>query len=162
MDTTYQSIRPNIENNESEKKNKFNLIFQIFKNGIIAGGMMVVFLTLIQLSQNDNSISLKFLKYIFLAVVLAFTLKQAKDYFPPLTFFKRGIQIGAGISLISGLMIMLSNFILFLTDTSLTFSKFGLEANSFGRLLVLDITLLFEIFAIGMIITFACLQRLKY
>lgn len=140
----------------------FNYLDKIIKNGVLGGVLMGAYLLVLQLSNTDHTIWLKFVKYLFLAAVLGVALVKAKDYFPPVTYFKRGIQVGAGIAVFSGLTLMAINFALYFLNPELAFNKFNLEAKNIGEIIILDVVILFETFVYGMILTFICLQFLKY
>jgi hypothetical protein len=164
MDTVQETIKTPTRNIERPQNNtfRFNFYNLSIRNGILAGMLMSAYLVMLQLTNIDHTIWLKFVKYLFLGIVLAASLKKAKTYLPPLTFFKRGLQLGAVISTVSALIIMVSNLLLFTIDPNLSFNKFNLEADSLGQLSILNITLLFEVFVYGMILTFIFLQFFKY
>lgn len=147
---------------DPNSNNEFSFLYVVARAGIVAGFLIVGYLTFLQFTQYDQYTALRFFKYLFLAMVIGVTLKQAKNYYPPITYFKRGIQLGAGVSALTALIVAIFNVFFFFIDYEYTFSKFGLEASTLRRLAVLDVTLGFEIVVFGMIITFICLQFLKY
>ncbi len=147
---------------EYEENKQFSYLPVIIRNGLIAGALMGTYLTLLQFANIENSIWLKFVKYLFLMMVLGIVLKNAKNYYPPVSYFRQGLKIGAGISVIAASVLMVLNIILFSFDADLSFNKFSLEAQNIGQLMILDVTILFEVFVYGMILTFICLQFLKY
>ncbi len=162
MGLTTEKIKTPKFSSENQTDDNFQYWSKILKNGLWAGLTMMAYLVLLELSNSDHTIWLKFVKYIFLAMILGILLKNAKNYYPPVAFFKQGIKLGAGTSIIAGLVLMGFNFLLFLVMPDLSLNKFSLEASNIGQLIILDVVILFEIFVYGMIITFICLQFLKY
>lgn len=145
-----------------QEHKKFHPSPIIYRNGLLAGILMAAFLILVQVAQTDHSPWLKFVKYFILAAFLGLALKKTKNDHAPLTFFKRGIQLTIGISLVAGITLVLINSLLYFLAPEMTFNKFTLEAENVGELLILNVALLFEVFVYGMILGFIFLQLLKY
>ena len=130
------------------------------KYGLIAGVLMSIYLLIINWGA-DVGMTFKFIKYVILGIVLAYALGKYKIGAPKFVFFKRGMMLGAIASGVSALVVAISNMAVYLFAPSATFQKFGLVTNSVGDAMVLSSVLLVEIFALGMILTFICLQYYK-
>lgn len=151
------------DQNKNQKENiSLRINQRILSNGLLAGFLMSIYLIFLQVNGYDQSLFLKFGKYLLLAIILFLVLNQAKKILPPISFFKRGIKIGAGVTLLAGIIIALTNFALFFINNAWAFNKFNMQPKGLPELLILDVTMLFEVFVYGMIITFIILQFLKY
>jgi hypothetical protein len=161
-----EQVQAQVQEQEQARNQNKNVSLRInrriLSNGLLAGFLMSAYLTFLQVNSYDQSLVLKFGKYILLAIVLFLVLNQAKKILPPISFFKRGIKIGAGVTLLSAIIIALTNIALFFINNTWAFNKFNMEPKGLQELLILDGVMLFEIFVYGMIITFIILQFLKY
>jgi len=138
--------------------------FVFYRDGTIwgiAGGVgMAIFLVVAQLVSGD-SIALKFFKYIALAGVLIFGLSIQRSALQEDYNFKNGIMLGAYTTFVSAITLALMNIFIFFTMSNFTFSKFSVEADSFGNVMLLSGVLFFEVLVFGMVVTFCCLQFIK-
>ena len=128
--------------------------------GLVAGIMMSLYLLFINWGE-DVGMTFRFMKYIILGVVIAVVLGRYKTKAPKFSYFKHGILLGATTSFISGLIVALSNLGMHFYAPEATFQKFGMVGDTLGDALTLSVVLLFEIFVLGMILTFICLQYYK-
>lgn len=155
--TTSNKLNPD----KTIKKGAFEFYRDGVKWGIIGGLVMAVFLVLTQLMSSEGSIALKFFKYIALGAVLLFGLSTQRSYMQENYRFKDGMMLGAFMTLISSITLVLSNIVLYATTDNLAFDKFSKTADSFGNVMLLNGVIFFEVLVFGMIITFVCLQSLK-
>jgi len=128
--------------------------------GIISGLFMAIALLLFQISGNDYMPALKFLKYIFLAIPIVFILNMYKHNLNDRIFVK-GFSLGAKLSMIAGFVLIISNVILYLVAPEYSFSKFTIEPSSWVGMALVSLSLFFETFVIGSLITFITVQYLK-
>lgn len=131
------------------------------KYGVIAGGLMALFLFFIQSIGMENNIGMKYLVYGLLGMVLAIGLSDYDRFLKTGTTFRKGMPFAAQITLLTGATVLIINVITFFTGSSLVFSKYGLEAVDFPTLLMISGTLFMEIMVAGLIFTFIVLQYLK-
>jgi hypothetical protein len=122
---------------------------------------MAVYLMIFQFSGNDYSPFLKLFKYIILGGAIAAALVSYKNSLPDKKIFFKGMAVGNKLSAIAAIILVAANIFLFLLSQDMSFSKYGLEPNSFSQAIVVSGILFFETFVFGMIITFATLQFLK-
>lgn len=141
--------------------NTFNFYGKGTMWGVQAGALMGLFIIGLQLFGGENIIALKFFKYAFLIIFLGIGLNTYKSYLHKDTIFKNGALLGGYITFISGIVLIIVNTIAFTSGSSITFEKFGVEANNFGQFLTISGTMFFEVIVFGMIITFIILQYLK-
>lgn len=128
--------------------------------GLLAGAMMVGILMLFQVSGNDFSPFLKLSKYITLAIPIVLALNVYKDRISGDIFIK-GISVGLKLSLVAGMVLVLTNIVLYLISPEYAFSKYSIEPSTLQQLALVCAVLLFETIVFGGIITFAVLQYLK-
>lgn len=166
QDQVQDQVQVQVQDQSQNQTQKNNVSLRInrrmLSNGLLAGFLMSIYLIFLQVNGYDQSLTLKFGKYLLLAVVLFLVLRQVKKILPPISFFKRGIKIGAGVTIISALIIALTNIALFFINSTWAFNKFNMQPKGLEQLILLDGVMLFEIFVYGMIITFIILQFLKY
>ncbi len=141
---------------------RFDFYGTAFRNGVTAGALMGLYLIVIHLIPGEDGAGLKFIRYVFLAWIIATMLSRAKAFFPPVSFFKSGISLGLLTSIIAGLTLFAIHFVAFLSGSDLRPDRFTMEANSMGHFLILGVTMIFEVLVYGMVITFVSLQYLKY
>lgn len=165
-----ESIAYNTETKPHRKevdklKNMLPKSFSFYEKGIMwgiqAGALMGLFLIGLQLFNGENSITLKFFKYAFLALFLGIGLNTYKSYLYKDTIFKNGALLGAFITFISGLTLAVINAFAYITGSNFAFEKFGIESTNLGHFLSVSGALLFEVFILGMVITFIILQYIK-
>ena len=129
--------------------------------GVIAGVLMGLFLGLLQGINYDKSIAMKFVKYIFLIVLIGLGIKRYMKYLTPTTVFQNGIKMGAAITLIAAIVLSLANIAIYSIFGPGSVDKFTYSANTMGDALVLEGVTFFEVLVFGMIITFCWVQGLK-
>lgn len=139
----------------------FNFYWRGAVMGVLGGALMAFFLLALQAMMDDNLITIGFLKYIILAVVLGFALNNYKRYLNRDTIFKNGVLYGAYITLVSATVLTLVNMAIFNFVDGFTVEKFGIAANDFSDFFSISGAIFFEVFVFGMIITFIILQFLK-
>jgi len=128
--------------------------------GIAAGIMMSALLLAFQISGSDFSPFMKLSKYIILALLLTVALKVYKNKISGDIFIK-GISFGAKLSFVAGLVLVITNFVLYFINPAIAFSKYGLEPSAVSGVAVISAILFFETFVFGNIISFSVLQYLK-
>ncbi|MCB0640015.1 MAG: hypothetical protein KDC44_00175 [Phaeodactylibacter sp.] len=142
---------------------KLNLLPTILLNGLLSGLTMGAYLFILQLAGAGDITTLKFAKYLIMAVFIGAVLIQTKKMYPPLSLFKTGLKLGVGISVVTGLVIILINLLIFSFSPELSFERYQMTPENIGQLLMLSTAILFEIFVFGVVvITFIWLQFLKY
>lgn len=146
-------------------KNIANKEYKIWPNaislGVVAGFLMSAYLLTLQFVGAEDAIGLKFLKYLFLLLILGVGINAYRKYDPTSSFFKNGIVMGSYTTLVSALTVVVINFVISVISPDLSFNKFNLEINSPGDFLTVSGALFFEILVFGMIGTFIFLQYLK-
>ena len=162
-DTQYEAIEerdsPSLK---VAKAHGFRPTYTIIRRGIEAGALMSILLVILEASvTEDVAQGLRFLQYLILTAFIYLALKSARDHYPAVGFFQEGIQIGAGISVVSAATVILVNLLSYLLGGAVTLEKYSHGNESFGEFLSTNGILLFEIFVFGMIITFIWLQYLK-
>ena len=148
------------------KKSRFETDgFKVYQNGtlwgVIAGVGMAFFLFLLDLVSVENSIGLKFIKYLILFGILAYGLNTYKKRIGENFQFKKGIVLGAVISLVSAISLVILDVIAYAISDDFAFNKFGVEPSSGIELATIAAMVFFEAFVYGMIITFIILQLIK-
>ncbi|MFT4762519.1 MAG: hypothetical protein ACI9LN_004505 [Saprospiraceae bacterium] len=139
----------------------FNFYWRGAVWGVLAGALMAFFLLTLQAIVEENLITIGFLKYGILAVVLGFALTNYKRYLNKDSIFKNGILYGAYITLLSAGILTLVNMAIFKFIGGFSVKKFGVKANDFADFFSVSGAIFFEVFILGMIITFIILQYLK-
>ena len=144
------------------KRQGFRPTYLMIRRGIEAGALMALFLVILEATvPEDTAAGLRFLQYLILGGMLYYALSYTRDHYPQTGYFQEGMQIGAGISVISALTVIAVNLISFMLGTSMTLEKYSRGNESVGEFLSTNGILFFEIFVFGMILTFICLQYLK-
>lgn len=128
--------------------------------GLLSGGLMAAVLLMFQMAGQDYSPFLKLGKYLILIIGIVTALNIYKSKIQKDVFIG-GIGVGIKLSLAAGLILVLTNTVLFLVAPELAFSKYGLEPHSFAQMALISGILFFETFVFGSLITFAVLQFLK-
>lgn len=144
----------------TENKEIINASNASTKFGISAGLLMMALLMIFQISGNDFSPWLKLSKYIVLAILIIVGLNRYKSHITGDIFIK-GFPFGLKLSVIAGLVLALTNIILYLVNPELSFSKYSIEPTTGLQLALVSAVLFFEVMVFGGIITFATLQYLK-
>lgn len=129
--------------------------------GIQAAALMALYLFALNYMGGSDIVVMKFMKYLFLGVVLFLTLKRFQEILPNGDLFKNGILLGAYTCMVSGLVLAIINTFTVGINADLAFQKFGLESEGLANTLVVSGSLFFEVFVMGMILTFIILQGLK-
>lgn len=131
------------------------------KLAIIAGGLMGLFLYAIAFFGAEESIGLKFLKYLILGGFLAYGLYSQKKFLGKNYRFKKGILLGLFITAVSAITLIAMNFLAFTFFENIAFEKFQLSSDGIGSFLVVSGIVFFECLVYGMILTLIILQYLK-
>jgi len=139
----------------------FNFYWRGAVWGVLAGSLMALFLTFLQVVSSENVMTAGFLKHIILAVILGFALNNYKKYLFKDTIFKNGILYGGYITLLSAVVITLVNMATFYYVDQFSVEKFGVKAEDTADFFSVSGAVFFEVFVFGMIITFIILQYLK-
>ena len=129
--------------------------------GTLAGVLMGLFLGFLQAINYDQSIAMKFVKYIFLIGVIGLALKRYVRYLHPDTYFQNGIKMGAAITLVAAFVLSVVNIIAFSIFGPGSIDKFAYVADNTGTALVLEGVTFVEVLVFGMIITFCWVQGIK-
>ena len=164
--STAFSSATNTQKREMDKvKNVISHDFNFYGKGtawgVQAGAAMGLFLIMIQLLGGADNIFLKYLTYAILIGFIGIALNTYKNYVSDNEIFQKGLLLGGYVTIVSGLTYIVISAIAFVTNSSLAFEKFGIEANSTGEFLLVSGVTFFEILVFGMIITFIYLQYLK-
>lgn len=142
-------------------KEDYPFFISSMKYGIIAGGVIALFFFLLQSMGMEDAIGLKYAGYGILGIILAIGLTDYDRFLSTGTTFRNGMTYAAQIALFTGLTMIAINVITFLSGSGLVFSKYGVEATSFPKLLMISGALFLEIMVAGLIFTFIVLQYLK-
>ena len=129
--------------------------------GVLAGVLMGLFLGLLQAIDYDQSIAMKFVKYIFLIGVIGLGIKRYMKYLTPTTVFQNGIKMGGAITLIAAFVLALFNIGAYSIFGAGSIDKFSYAVDSTGGALILEGVTFVEVVVFGMIITFCWVQGLK-
>jgi hypothetical protein len=159
---TLLEISPAPEVQEPPEGLRFRFWETATRRGFQAGLLMGFYLILVQLLPVEDGKTLRFLKYLFLAGILAVTLSRAKSFFPPVTFFKKGILLGIVTTFFSAVTLLFVNFGSYALIPDFSLEKFQLIADDLASFFVINSALFFEVLVFGLILTFICLQYLKY
>ena len=147
---------------QNEFNPKFRLMRQSLIWGIQAGLWMGIFILVVNVLGGRDNIALKFVKYLFLVGILGWVLYRYRKANRTMTFFQKGIVLGAMTTFFSALTFLLVDLIVSVANPNLSFSRFGYEIDSTLDFLVVNGSLMLEILIFGMIGTFIWLQLLKY
>lgn len=143
-----------------EKQDIINTSNLSTQYGIIAGVLMASFLLIMQLSGNDYQPMVKLSKYILLALPIVIALNIYKSKIKGDVFIQ-GISLGAKLSLIAGLILVVANFVIFFAFPELSFSKYSVEPTTLGQVAIISAITFFETLVYGSVISFIVLQFLK-
>lgn len=161
MDTTKQQIPPK-ESFTVPKPSADQAAYRpTVLYGLLAAALMAIYLWLLQAVGLGDNTALKFMKYIILFVIFGMVAKTWRDHFQDGLIFNRGILYGGILSVTAGLGLVLLNFLAFVINPELAFSKFGDYPENLGEMLYLSGTLFMEVLIFGMIINFIWLQYYK-
>lgn len=155
------SNKTEMQKTKSMANKEYKLWPNAISLGTIAGFLMGAYLLTLQIVGAGDSIGLKFFKYLFLLFALGMGISAYRKYNPTSSFFKNGIAMGAYITIISALVVVVIDFVISIISPDLSFNKFNLEINSPGDFLTTIGAIFFEILVFGMIGTFIFLQYLK-
>lgn len=155
-------MHPEVKLQEPPNEPRFNFWETAARRGLQAGLLMGLYLILIHFLPIEDGKTLRFLKYLLLAGILAVTLSRAKTFFPRVTFFKKGILLGIVTTFFSAITLIFVNFGSYALIPDFSLEKFQLTADDLASFFVINGTLFFEVLVFGMILTFICLQYLKY
>ncbi len=128
--------------------------------GITAGLLMASFLFAMQITGNDFRPFIKLLKYLLLGVPIVLALIAYKETVKG-DIFINGISLGAKLAFVAGLSLVVINFLLFMINPDIAFSKYGLEPVNMMQNLTVSAIILAETFVFGNLIAFVTLQYLK-
>lgn len=131
--------------------------------GLLAGILMGGYVLILEILGAGDILALKLLKYIILGVILYRALRTYKFISPPGKTFKDGIVMGAGITIVAGLVFVAIHLISFFVEQNVVFERFSLNSrvDDFGKALMLSWAYLLETFIVGMTLAFISLQFLK-
>ncbi|MEM9990409.1 MAG: DUF4199 domain-containing protein [Bacteroidota bacterium] len=167
MDTDIR-IRENLRktNNtirtEKREREAFNVWQKSRKYGLVAGVIMAAYLLLLQTTGNGDSEFLKMLKYIPFIGIIYYGLSQYKKYLPKGKLFKNGLVFGIYVSAISALITTAIMTMYYgIKPETVEMTTFQNSVNSTLQLMLTDVMLALEIFGLGLISTFICLQGMK-
>lgn len=155
-------MHPNPDLREPPREPRFKFWETATRRGLQAGLLMGLYLVLIHFLPIIDGKTLRFLKYLFLAGILAVTLSRAKTFFPRVTFFKKGILLGIVTTFFSAVTLLFVNFGSYALIPGFSLEKFQMTADDLGSFFIINGTLFFEVLVFGVILTFICLQYLKY
>ncbi len=164
-----KKMKEEIENPQNQQKEKkvskipFNFYSFAGSRGLLAGILMGLYVLMLEVLGAGDSLALKLLKYFFLAIVMYRALRTYKFVSPAGKTFKNGIVMGAGITIVSGLVFVALHLLSFFIDQSVVFDRFTLNSRvtDFPKALMLSWAYLLETFVVGMTIAFISLQFLK-
>lgn len=147
---------------EIDNQSNYNLEKNSVFYGVISGLLMALFILSLHFLGTEKSIGLKMVKYLILLGFTGYALNELKKQSEPITFFKKGIFLGAQISVAAGLTFTALNFLLFFVNKDYAFGRFFEEPDSLLNLAVISGSTLLEILVFGMVATFISLQALKF
>lgn len=130
------------------------------KYGLLAGMMMAATLLLLQFTGNDHSPLLKLGEYFLLGLSIVVLLNIYKNNFTGDIFIK-GIGLGAKLSFVAGVFLVMVNYLIFFIYPDLAFSKYGIEPSSVKQVSMVSGILFFETLVFGSLITFMAVRFLK-
>lgn len=161
MNQLTSNSAPYSSNKTVHKNTSYPFFSSTFKYGAIAGGLITVFLFMLQSLGMEDNIGMKYLGYGLLGVILAIGLADYDRFLKTGTTFKNGMSFAAQVTLFAGATLIAINAITFISGSSLVFSKYGVEAADFSNLLMISGAIFLEIMVAGLIFTFITLQYLK-
>lgn len=139
-----------------------NQSFNFYGKGIILGAISGLLMALIAIATAANeTIADSFLKYIAFFPFLAFGLVQLKNTYIRGNYFKEGILFGLFTSVVTAGAFIISNLVAVGIGMKKA-EKFSYEAESFTDIIGFQGISFFEIIGLGLILTFICLQFLKF
>lgn len=145
----------------TESKNTNLKTSESIKFGLIAGLLLAGFLSVLSISGDFGNSPLKFLKYIILIVTFAlFYLYNkpgqiGKSY---IFWHVRKAVIMSGLAAASAIIV---NILLYLIDPSFSFNKFNLNATEGSSFILINFTILIEVFVLGLISAFVIFPFFK-
>ncbi len=139
-----------------------NKSFNFYGKGALLGAISGVLMALVALGSSGNdTIADSFLKYLVFLPFLAFGLVQLKNTFVRGNYFKEGILFGLFTSFAAAVSFVISNTVAIVIGAQ-TAEKFSYEAESFADVIGFQGINFFEVIGLGLILTFICLQFLKF
>jgi len=136
--------------------------FPFYNKGTILGILGGISMALVAIMGTGNdTVADSFIKYIVFLPFLFFGLYQLKSTFIQGNFFKEGILFGAYTSFIAAAAFVVANTMAIISGARVS-EKFSYEARSAFDVIGFQGVNFFEIMGLGMILTFICLQFLKF
>lgn len=148
----------NNSNTDTVRNQSFNFYGKGIFLGVISGLLMA---TITIMSADNETTADSFLKYLALLPFLAYGLVQLKNTFVKGNYFKKGILFGLFTSFVAACAFVIFNLI-GITTGMRTAEKFSYEAESIADIIGFQGINFFEIIGLGLILSFICLQFLKF
>lgn len=145
-------------NKDTRRKGNFPFYKKGTSLGVLAGiGMAFVAI----LNSGSDTIAASFIKYTVLLPFLFLGLYQLKNTFIEGNFFKEGILFGSYTAFIAAVAFIIVNVVAVTSGARIS-EKFSYEAKSLADIIGFQGINFFEIIGLGTILTFICLQFLKF
>jgi len=129
--------------------------------GVIAGFLMTMYLLILSIGDIGGP-ALKYGKYMFLIAIIAFAVGKLKEERSETGFLLTCIRKGFSISIISGLIVTIFNYLWYLINPEWSLTKYQLAPESLANVHIINSTVMMEIVVIGMLCSFILYQGLKY
>lgn len=130
--------------------------------GLLAGIIISLFLGFLSVSGDYGGAVIKYFKFVFLFLVIAYALYRVKRVKSGGEFLMSSIGKGFGISVIGGFIVTVVNFFLFLIDPSFSVQKYTLIPTTPGQVHLVNLLLMIEFVIAGLLSSFILFQGLKY
>lgn len=147
--------------NDTNKMETVKLSHLSFKYGVIGGLVTSLLLILLSKSGEANPLYYSLFKYIPMGVMVFLALNILQKIVEKKSVFGKGAKIAFNLSLIAGLIVAVTSFILYAINPDWAFDKFGKVTNSFPQAATVAAMLFFEILVVTNLIAFVILQYIK-
>jgi len=122
--------------------------------GLIVGAISSIFLAILATNGDFGGSPIKYVRYIIIMLCLIIFYRNNIKKWSYKAFMPKFIGSAFRIALISGVMVALTNTILFLINPSFSIQKYNLLPESFGQLLMIDFVLIIEMIVLGLLTSF--------
>lgn len=136
--------------------NKISII-----EGVIAGVLMAMYLLILSIGDIGGP-ALKYGKFLFLIAILAFAVGKLKDVRSETGFLLTCIRKGFTVSVVSGLIVTIFNYLWYVVNPQWSLTKYHLEPENFSNVHMINSAVMMEIVVIGMLCSFILYQGFKY
>jgi|GEM_PF-871636 len=124
------------------------------KAGLIIGILVSLYLAALSISGSFGGEGVKYLKYIILMIGLMVFYQLHVKNWDYNAFMGKFISSAAEISLISGVIVAITNTLLFIAEPTWAIQKYNLAADTIGQVLLIDFVLIVEMVVLGLMSSF--------